>query len=109
MCSPGDESFRRDLNEADEQSPLKSPPSIALAMKALQNKIKSLESENEQLNNTICNLRSEPAKQSISHVKNLELEIIELRQKSFYEVQRFNAEKAELKKVLFISDCSHPE
>jgi hypothetical protein len=63
-----------------------------------------LESENESLKQTICNLRSEPATQSISHVKNLELEIIELRQKSFYEAQRLSAEKAELKKVFYMID-----
>lgn len=62
------------------------PPSISSAMKALQNKVKALEKENESLKVVNQNLEFELKSQVITKNKKLELEILELKQKSFEQV-----------------------
>lgn len=67
-----------------------SPPSAVNALRALQNKIKNLESENEAQAKTIIQLSCDLKSEQNEVTKKLELEILELKSRMHAEVTKLN-------------------
>jgi len=79
--------------------PAISSPSVANAMKALQNKIKNLEKDKSGMERIINNMGNELASKNMQNTQQLESEVLELREKSEKYIMQLKTDKEEFKKV----------
>lgn len=98
--SMGETTFMRAIEETDQLLPKTSPPSIANAMKALQNKIKTLEISYTQKSQMITDLQSQLKWADSTEIKKLELSYLEFKQKAVRDIEKLKRDKEEFKKVI---------
>lgn len=90
-----DNTFVREKDEQSQATPRGTPPSVVGAMKALQNKIKTLEKDKENMSKIIANLELELKSYKSSPTKSATSEQLEQYEKALFETQTLSAHKEE--------------
>jgi hypothetical protein len=97
--SMGDNTFMREMEDNHFSMPSNAPPSIAAAMKALQNKIKVLEKDKYNMSMVIEKLQKEMQSQMNTDNRKLELDMVELKQHSSNQIQMLAQDREDFKQV----------
>jgi hypothetical protein len=97
--SMGDNTFMREMEDNHISMPSNASPSIAAAMRALQNKIKVLEKEKYNMSMVIGKLQKDLQSQMIIDNKKLELDMVELKKHSSNQIQILAQDREDFKQV----------